>query len=378
MSLCVELIGTDPAMAVVRRELEDAARSDAKVLITGESGVGKEVVGRLIHERGARARSPLVTINCAGVADTLLESELFGHVRGSFTDAYRDKPGLCEMADGGTLFLDEVGEMSLRMQALMLRFLEGGEIQRVGSDRPNARVDVRVIAATNSNLSERVGRGSFRHDLYYRLNVIRLAIPALRERPDDVLPLFDHFLRHYATAHASALPELTAQTRRCLVTYRWPGNVRELKNVAERMVVRARGSGGDVSDLPREVRDAAAPAAGDHAYVPAGHTYALYDRMISGGESFWSTIYEPFVARDLTRDDLRAVVCMGLARTTGNYRRLVELFNMAPVDYRRFRSCLRKHQCHVALRHLAASRQQTHRRDDSTEQPTALTHIRTG
>jgi transcriptional regulator with PAS, ATPase and Fis domain len=356
MSQGLALIGTDPAMTVVRQELEDAARSDAKVLITGESGVGKEVVGGLIHQRSGRAQAPLVTINCAGVADTLLESELFGHVRGSFTDAYRDKPGLCEMAHRGTLFLDEVGEMSLRMQALMLRFLESGEIQRVGSDRPNAKVvDVRVIAATNSNLSERVARNGFRRDLYYRLNVIRLAIPALRERPGDVLPLFDHFLRHFAASHGSALPELTGQVRHCLVIYRWPGNVRELKNVAERIVVRARGARVDVSDLPRELRNDPAAAAPDRTHLPVAHTDTLYDRIVSGGESFWSTVYEPFVARDLTRDDLRAVIRMGLART-GNYKRLVELFNMAPVDYRRFLCSLRKHGCHVALRHLAVSR----------------------
>src|SRR5438876_4125176 len=150
-----QLVGASPAIRDVEIEIECAARSDAKVLITGESGVGKEVVARMVHERSHRRQGPLVTINCAGLPDSLLESELFGHVRGSFTDAYRDKRGWFEQADGGTVFLDEVGEMSLRMQALLLRFLENGEIQRLGSERVCSTVDVRVISATNRNLMER-------------------------------------------------------------------------------------------------------------------------------------------------------------------------------------------------------------------------------
>ena len=169
-------------MRGIEEEVDCAARSNAKVLLTGESGVGKEVVARLIHQRSARAHSPLVTINCAGVPDTLLESELFGHMRGSFTDAHRDRKGWLEQAHFGTVFMDEIGEMSLRMQALLLRFLENGEIQRVGSDRTKAVVDVRVIAATNRNLLARVADKSFREDLYYRLNVIHIPIPPLRDQ----------------------------------------------------------------------------------------------------------------------------------------------------------------------------------------------------
>src|SRR5262249_25190579 len=164
------LVGNSPRILEVDQDIQCAARSDAKVLITGESGVGKEVVAKLIHLRSARSHSPLVTMNCAGVPDSLLESELFGHMRGSFTDAWRDKRGWLDQAQGGAIFMDEVGEMSLRMQALLLRFLESGEIQRVGSDRVHTVVDVRVIAATNRNLVERVAEKSFREDLYYRLN----------------------------------------------------------------------------------------------------------------------------------------------------------------------------------------------------------------
>jgi len=181
-------------MREIGQEVLYAARTDAKVLISGESGVGKEVVARLIHQRSRRSHSPLVTINCAGVPDSLLESELFGHVRGSFTDAHRDKRGWFEQAHGGTIFMDEVGEMSMRMQALLLRFLENGEIQRVGCDRVSSMVDVRVIAATNKNLLEHTANKTFREDLYYRLNVIHLAIPALRERREDIPLLVAHFV----------------------------------------------------------------------------------------------------------------------------------------------------------------------------------------
>ena len=327
-----------------------AARSDAKVLITGETGVGKEVVARLVHERSRRAHSPLVTINCAGVPDTLLESELFGHMRGSFTGADRDKRGRCEAAHRGTLFLDEVGEMSARMQALLLRFVETGEIQRVGSERPNATVDVRVIAATNRNLKTRIAEGSFREDLYYRLNVIHLTIPGLRERPEDVLPLFEHFLQQFAAAHGSTPLELTLHARECLVEYGWPGNVRQLKNAAERMVVRVRSSRADVGDLPPEILGRGGEAGATAVPRAQSHATALYDRMVTRGDNFWSAIYEPFVSRDLTRSDVRAIVGMGLEQTGGSYKQLVELFNMAPDDYKRFLNCLRTHQCHVAFR----------------------------
>src|SRR5512143_2765917 len=186
MQTAQQLIGVSSALRRLQEDLEVAARSDAKVLITGESGVGKEVVARLIHQRSARRAASLVTINCAGLPDTLLESELFGHVRGSFTGAYRDRPGLLEMANRGTIFMDEVGEMTLRMQALLLRFLETGEIQRVGSDRPQGRVDV----------------------------------------PD----LLDHFLQAYAERHGVGTPKLSPEALARLVAYRWGGNVRELKN----------------------------------------------------------------------------------------------------------------------------------------------------
>src|SRR6202163_237909 len=194
----VQLIGTSPAIAELKAEVERVARSDAKVLITGESGVGKEVVARAINAASIRADVAFVPVNCAGIPETLLESELFGHVKGSFTGAYRDKPGKLEMADNGTIFLDEIGEMSLRMQGLLLRFLETGEIQKVGAERLGAASNVRVIAATNRNLRELVTEGLFREDLFYRINVIHLVVPPLREHSEDIPALIEHFMKNFA------------------------------------------------------------------------------------------------------------------------------------------------------------------------------------
>src|SRR6266542_3947083 len=192
-----ELIGVSPAIVELREEVDRIARADAKVLLTGESGVGKELVATAIHARSLRAANPMMTVNCAGIPDTLLESELFGHVKGSFTGAYRDKPGKLELADNGTMFLDEIGEMALRMQGLLLRFLETGELQKVGATGIAGRANVRVIAATNRNLREMIAQGAFREDLFYRLNVIHVVVPALRDRREDIPELIAFFLGRF-------------------------------------------------------------------------------------------------------------------------------------------------------------------------------------
>src|SRR5438046_562355 len=193
----VQLIGRSPEVMALHHEIDRVARSDAKVLITGESGVGKELVARAVHTRSTRAARPFVPVNCAGLPETLLESELFGHVKGSFTGAYRDKPGKLELADSGTVFLDEIGEMTLRMQGLLLRFLETGELQKVGSDSSGGRVNVRVVAATNRDLRELIQLGHFREDLFYRLNVIHLIVPPLRERKEDIPAMVAHSLKTF-------------------------------------------------------------------------------------------------------------------------------------------------------------------------------------
>lgn len=192
----VQLIGNSKAISDLKAEVERVARSDAKVLITGESGSGKEVVARAINDTSSRAKT-FVPVNCAGIPETLLESELFGHVKGSFTGAYRDKPGKLEMADHGTIFLDEIGEMTLRMQGLLLRFLETGEIQKVGAERVVRATDVRVMSATNRNLRDLITQGQFREDLFYRINVIHIEVPPLRERREDIPQLIDYFLARF-------------------------------------------------------------------------------------------------------------------------------------------------------------------------------------
>ena len=357
------LLGETAAVRSLHEEITYASRCDAKVLVTGESGVGKEVVARLIHANSARRRAPLITVNCAALTDTLLETELFGHVRGSFTGAYRDRQGALELAHRGTVFMDEVGETSPRMQGLLLRFLEAGEIQRVGSDAVQTRVDVRVIAATNRQLVDSVAAKTFREDLYYRLNVIHIRVPSLRERREDVPQFLKFFLDQFSRQYSVNPPTLSPATLSLLSEYAWPGNVRELKNIVERLVVRASDVAIEPRDLPLEVlrgtsmeQTPVAVAAPTVTTTPARHASdALFERMVNGGESFWSAVYAPFMSRDLTRDDVRAIVRRGLERTGGNYRVMVELFNMPTDDYKRFLGVLRKYQCHMPFQQFRSA-----------------------
>jgi transcriptional regulator with GAF, ATPase, and Fis domain len=346
----LEFIGQSEAISILREDIECAARSDVKVLVTGETGVGKEVVARLIHRQSGRAAATLVTVNCAGLPDSLLESELFGHSRGSFTGAYRDKPGLLETAQSGTVFLDEVGEMSARMQAVLLRFLETGEIQRVGASRAHTRVDVRVITATNRDLQNQIVTGSFREDLYFRLNVIRLSIPPLRKRRDDIPPLISRYFDVFSQQHHIPRPTISQGALDALVAYRWPGNVRELKNIVERVILRARGPVIQPSDLPAEIRAVADGNATVSEATGGGHETLAAEisrRLFEQQESFWTSAYPAFMSHDLTREDIRKMVQKGLEHTKGNYRLLVHFFNMPPDDYKRFLNFLRKHDCHL-------------------------------
>jgi len=339
-------------MKALEIEISEAARTDAKVLLTGETGVGKEVVARLIHERSRRSSGPLVTLNCAGVPDALLESELFGHARGSFTGADRDKLGLLETAPNGTVFLDEVGEMSAHMQVALLRFLETGEIQRIGADRAHRRVNARVITATNRDLRAQIAAGAFREDLYFRLNVIHIGIPPLRERIDDIPLLVAHFLQLYGRQHQVNGPQLSTDAMDALLTYRWPGNIRELKNVIERIVLMKPGRTIRAADLPPDVTNAGRGHSGWEneraAGAPRSNTAeALVASMLVHGESFWSVVHPMFMSRDLTRVILRRIIYLGLEDTNGSYRLLVSRFNMPPQDYGRFLGFLRKHGCHL-------------------------------
>lgn len=212
------------------------ARSKGTVLITGESGTGKERIAQYIHQNSPRKNGPFIRVNCAALSETLLESELFGHERGAFTGAHRQRPGRFELADGGTILLDELGEISPAMQVKLLRVLEEEEFERVGGTK-TLRVDVRVIATTNRNLPDEIAHGKFREDLYYRLHVLPLQVPALRERKDDILPLAEHFLGIYAQQNGIETPQLGGDAKEQLLSWTWPGNVRELENVIQRSVV---------------------------------------------------------------------------------------------------------------------------------------------
>jgi transcriptional regulator with GAF, ATPase, and Fis domain len=252
-----EMVGVSPKWEQIHDEVRLAGPTDAKVLITGESGVGKEVVAHLIHSNSRRAEGRLVTLNCAGVPESLLESELFGHMRGSFTDAHRDKRGLLEQADGGTIFLDEIGELPLDIQAKLLRVLQEKEVERVGGTAPR-RVDFRLVAASNLDLKDLTEDGRFRLDLFFRLSKLVLQIPPLREHPEDIALYARRFLDSHAETRGAGPREIDEEALRALRAYPWPGNVRELVNVVERAAWNAAGTRIQAEDLPAGILSARA------------------------------------------------------------------------------------------------------------------------
>jgi transcriptional regulator with PAS, ATPase and Fis domain len=345
-----QLVGTSAVIAELSQEVNRIAKSDAKVLVTGESGVGKELVANAIHNHSARANRLMVAVNCAGLPETLLESELFGHVKGSFTGAYRDKQGKLEIADGGTIFLDEIGEMTLRMQGLLLRFMETGELQKVGADRVQGRVNVRVIAATNRNLRDMISQGTFREDLFYRLNVIHLTVPPLRERREDIGGLIDYFLARFTRDNGHPVRAISDEARKLMTEYWWPGNVRELENVVERLVVTGRTEVVTADDLPMEIRSQ--NLIGLRPKRERRRTVAddLYKKLIEDRQSFWTAVYPLYMQREITRGNVRDLVRKGLEDARGNYKIVAKLFNMETRDYKRFLNFLRKHDCQLPFK----------------------------
>jgi len=270
----IRLESASPAMQRALATAERAAGSDVTVLLTGESGTGKTVLGRQIHAWSPRHAAPFVTISCTTLAEHLLESELFGHVKGAFTGALKDKAGRVEAAAGGTLFLDEVGELPLELQAKLLRFLEDHRFERVGGTS-TVHVDTRVVAATNRDLEAEVAAGRFRNDLFFRLNVVGIRLPALRERREDLPALVEHVLAVMAARHGRPAVHLTADARKLLEGYAWPGNVRELVNALERAIVLAAGSEIDVEDLPDRL---VAPESGPADAASAGQSLDEIER----------------------------------------------------------------------------------------------------
>jgi two-component system, NtrC family, response regulator HydG len=265
------VVGSSPRMNDIIDRLRRIAPTNASVLIQGATGTGKELVAQAIHQNSPRKNKPFVALNCAALSENILESELFGHVRGAFTDASTDRVGKFEYAHGGTLFLDEVGDMPLATQIKLLRVLESGEITRVGSNDP-IRVNVRILSATNRNLEDAIAAGTFRSDLYHRLKVVTIVLPTLAERRQDIPLLIEHFLRQFARRHDKQIRSMSTAARKRLQVFDWPGNVRQLRNVVESMVVVDYDGVLDLDDLPSELADtadasASPPAAGLNALV---------------------------------------------------------------------------------------------------------------
>jgi two-component system nitrogen regulation response regulator NtrX len=265
-----EMVGSSLAIRQVMEAVARAAPTTATVLIVGESGVGKELVARAIHRNSLRSRERFVQVNCAAIPDELIESELFGHEKGSFTGATEKQIGKFEQADRGTIFLDEVGDMSLKTQAKVLRVLQEGEVERVGSAR-TIKVDVRVIAATNKDLEREIEKGAFREDLFFRLSVIPIHVPPLRERPEDIPLLVRHFLGLFARENNFRPRRISPAAMDALARYRWKGNIRELRNTVERMLIMAPRDTIELDDLPDAVRFDARPAAPDNGGGEASH-----------------------------------------------------------------------------------------------------------
>lgn len=248
------LVTRNPGMMEVLGLASKAAPTDAPVVLTGESGTGKELVADLLHHTGRRSESPYIKINCAAIPDTLLESEMFGHEKGAFTDAQTLQKGKIELAHGGTIFFDEIGDMSLTIQAKMLRVLQEKRFMRLGGTEP-VRADFRVIAATNRNLQDLISDGRFREDLFYRLSVITLTLPPLRERPEDIVPLAEQFVDDFAAVYGKRIRGLSEEVRRILQSHSWPGNVRELKNIVERAVIFCESDRITIADIPESYRN---------------------------------------------------------------------------------------------------------------------------
>ncbi len=318
------IVGRSPQMQEVFKKVAAVAASDASVLLLGESGTGKELLARAVHHNGARAQGPFEAINCASIPETLLESELFGHEKGAFTGAVRQKPGKFEVADGGSVFLDEVGEISPAAQVKLLRFLEERRFERVGGTEA-VSVDVRIVAATNQNLDERIREGRFREDLYFRLNVVRIDVPPLRDRRDDVPVLVAHFL------DLARSPGITTEALELLKNHSWPGNVRELRNAIERGAVLARGTPIRTEHLPETVTS---PRPIGESDVEA-RVRELVEKLVSQGapgdlyrlvEARWEKALLRRVLEQTGNNQVKAAELLGINRMT--LRKKMELYGL--------------------------------------------------
>ena len=338
------IVGRHPEMRQLFGLIRKIGPTGATVLIHGESGTGKELVARALHDLSNRAQGAWVAVNCAALPPDLIESELFGYRKGSFTGAGEDRPGLVEAAGGGTLFLDEIAAMPLEHQSRLLRVLQEKSVRRLG-ESSERRVDVRIVAATNQSLDVLVERGEFREDLFHRLNVIQMVIPPLRERASDIPLLAGHFLKELEKRHGQA-KEATPGFLERLETFRFGGNVRELQNVVEQAYLLS---------PEKRLRDADISISSADRILPKkekinGRSQRLFKALVRGEVDFWPGVRERFLARDLSRLEVRGIISLGLASTDGSYRQLVRKFHLPEKDYRRFLAFLSHHKCKVDFR----------------------------
>ncbi|MBI4482549.1 MAG: sigma 54-interacting transcriptional regulator [Acidobacteria bacterium] len=341
------IIGKSLPMLELYRRLDTISRADANVLILGESGTGKELVARAIHFHSPRKNRRFVAVDCGGLPEPLIESELFGHRKGAFTGAGGDKMGLFELADGGTVFLDEIGNMPKALQAKLLRVLQEREVRRLGENL-SRKIDVRIIAATHQNLQAMMQRGEFREDLYYRLNVLQVQLPPLRERGQDTVFLAFYFLKQLNEKHNTA-KTLSRELQGWLESYTFPGNVRELENLIAAAYYTSSSNQIDARDLPVST-PTHAPSPPSPAEAPDHQAEELFSTLLSQRGNFWNVVKEPFLNRSLSRACVREVVRRGLVQSKGRYKNLVHLFNLKDSEYKALMNFLRKQDCLVDFR----------------------------
>ena len=338
------LLGEHPRMRKLFGEIHRVAQTDAAVLICGETGTGKELVARAIHESSPRRHRELVAVNCATLPEPLVENELFGHCQGSFTGALTDKRGLVEAASGGTLLLDEIASLPIVLQSRLLRVLDNQTIRRLGETRER-RVDVRILAATNVCLAEHIRLGQFREDLYYRLNVFQLRIPPLRDRSSDVFLLVYYFL-HRLNGHQGQQKQITSEALELLIRHPFPGNVRELENLLESTYhLSANGQIGAEDISSRLCANTPEPK-------PERFSQAAFilEGLGSGRLEFWTAVRDRFRRRELSPQEVQTIISLGLSECGGSYRRLLRHLGLPQEDYRRFLAFLSRHKCKVDFR----------------------------